>query len=100
LTPAPLHRSRGTQGRAGRPPARRRKLRPADRAWITIAFGVVAYEAAAAASHWELLSEACDRYRGHRPILTCALVVYLAAHLTRAIPRSLDPLYLIGTASR
>jgi hypothetical protein len=100
LTPAPHHRSRGPQGRTGGPPARRRfSLRAADCGWIALALGVVAYEAAATQRRhdWELLSEACDRYRIGHPILTNLTIAYLAAHLTRLIPRQLDPLYIIGT---
>ena len=69
-------------------------MKPADRAWLGLAAAVLGYEAAAVRGNWELLSEACDRYRGRHPVLTTAVVVYLAAHLTRAIPRHCDPLHI------
>ena len=71
-------------------------MKHADWAWLALAAGVVAYELAAARrSEWELLSEAADRYRHHHPILTPAIVAYLAAHLTRLIPKRIDPLHRV-----
>lgn len=71
-------------------------MRAADWAWLALAAGVAAYEATAARrSDWELLSEAADRYRIRRPILTHAVVAYLAAHLTRLVPRQIDPLHRV-----
>lgn len=68
-------------------------MRPADRAWLTIAVGVTCYEVAACRRPgWELLSQAVDRYRVSRPLLVLGTVVYFAAHLTRVLPRRLDPL--------
>ena len=75
-------------------------LRPADWAWLALGAAVAAYEAAATRRDWELLSEACDRYRASRPLVTNTLIAYLAAHLARRIPRPVDPLYLIGTRLR
>lgn len=73
-------------------------MREADIAWLAIAAGVAAYEAAASRRRhdWELLSEACDRYRAAHPVITYGTVVYLAAHLTRLIPRRVDPLHLVA----
>ena len=68
-------------------------MRPADRAWITLAAAVLTYEIAAAYRRWELLSEAADRYRRARPIATHATVLYLAGHLLRRWPARLDPLH-------
>lgn len=65
-------------------------MKPGDRAWITLAVGVIAYEAAC--PRGELLSEACDRYRRRRPVTTYTVIVYLACHLTRVWPRRIDPL--------
>lgn len=75
-------------------------MRHADYAWLTIACGVCAYEAYAAFCGAELLSEACDRYRRRHPLLTTALIAYLAAHLTRVIPRRIDPLHRLVTCPR
>lgn len=78
------------------------RLRAADRAWLGIAAAVLAYEAAASRRRhdWELLSEAADRYRDRHPILVHGVVLYLAAHLTRRIPQSLDPLHLLAARIR
>lgn len=77
-------------------------MKPADWAWLAVAAGVLAYELAAARrSDWELLSEAADRYRGAHPIATHAVVAYLAAHLTRLVPKQIDPLHrMAARASR
>lgn len=70
-------------------------MRPADRAWITLAVAILAYEVLS--PRGELLSEGMDRYRQRRPILTHALILYLAGHLTRRWPRRFDPLHQITT---
>jgi hypothetical protein len=74
-------------------------MRAADWGWITIAVGVVAYEISASSRRhdWEFLSEACDRYRTRRPVITNLTIAYLAAHLTRIIPRPVDPLHILAT---
>lgn len=61
-----------------------------DYAWLCIAAGVGVYEAFSPPG--ELLSEAADRYRSRHPILTDALIVYVAAHLLRLWPARIDPL--------
>lgn len=75
-------------------------MKPADWGWVTLAVGVFVYEAAAALKRWEFLSEAADRYRGHHPIITVAIIAYLAAHLTRLIPKPLDPIHLVARRFR
>jgi hypothetical protein len=74
-------------------------LRAGDWGWITIAAGVAAYEIAASTRRhdWELLSEAVDRYRIRYPVATNLAIAYLAAHLTRVIPRHIDPLTILAT---
>lgn len=72
-------------------------MRAADFGWIGVAAGVLAYELHAARLDWELLSEACDRYRRRHPILTDATIFYLALHLLRAIPHRIDPLHRFAT---
>lgn len=72
-------------------------MKPADRAWLALLVFVVAYEAAAAVqSDWELLSEAADRHRRKRPVLTHLAVVYMAGHLLRRWPARLDPLHVLA----
>lgn len=73
---------------------------PADAAWLTLAAGVSAYEVAALARGWDLLSEACDRYRAARPICTHLAVGYLALHLLRRWPARADPLALLAARWR
>lgn len=73
-------------------------MKPADRAWLAIGAGVLAYEGLASRRRhdWELLSEAADRYRSRHPVITHALVLYLAAHLLRRWPQRLDPLHRLA----
>lgn len=75
-------------------------MKPADWAWVAVAAGVLTYEIVAARKRWELLSEASDRYRQQHPYLTYGLVGYLAAHLTRLIPKPIDPLHVMATRLR
>ena len=71
------------------------RFKPGDWAWIGVGAVVVSYEAYATGrrENYELLSEACDRYRTGHPFLTHLTVVYLAGHLTRRWPARLDPLH-------
>jgi hypothetical protein len=62
-----------------------------DYAWLCIAAGVAVYEACSPPG--ELLSEAADRYRERHPLITDALIVYVAAHLLRRWPSKFDPLH-------
>ena len=71
-------------------------MKPADRAWVTIGAGVLAYEVVAGLRRWELLSEAADRYRRRRPLLTHLTVLYLSGHLLRRWPRRADPLHQLA----
>jgi len=73
-------------------------MRHGDWAWLALAGGVCAYEAYAAYSNAELLSEACDRYRQRHPVLTRAVIVYLAGHLTRTVPQRIDPLHRMAAS--
>lgn len=70
----------------------------ADRAWVALAAGVIAYEVAA--PRGELLSEGVDRYLLRRPWLTRLVIAGLAAHLLNFIPVQLDPLHQISTLIR
>ena len=69
--------------------------RPADCAWGALAALIVAYEACSPPG--ELLSEACDRYRRHHPVITDLSIIYVAAHLLRRWPTPLDPLHRLAT---
>ena len=75
-------------------------MKPADWAWVGIGVAVLAYEAVAARKEWDLLSEAVDKYRAAHPWVTVGLVGYLAAHLTRLIPKPLDPLHVVASRMR
>ncbi|MGH3953256.1 MAG: DUF7427 family protein [Mycobacterium sp.] len=66
----------------------------ADRAWLALAAGVVAYEVAA--PRGELLSEGVDRYLACKPWLTRLVVVGLGAHLLNLIPAQVDPLHQLS----
>lgn len=72
-------------------------MNPADFAWLALAAAVLCYEITAATRRdWELLSEAADRYRAGHPVITHLTVFYLAAHLTRLLPKRIDPLHRIA----
>ena len=73
---------------------------PADRAWVALAVAVSSYEIVALARGWDLLSEACDRYRRGRPVATHLCVGYLALHLLRRWPARADPLALLAARCR
>lgn len=75
-------------------------MKPADRAWLAIGIGVLAYEIAAGLRRWELLSEAADRYRQRRPIATHLTVAYLSGHLLRRWPKRIDPLHRLARLVR
>lgn len=70
-------------------------MKAGDMAWLALATGVLAYEIRA--PRGELLSEAVDRYRASRPVLTYAAIVFVAGHLARLWPRRIDPLCVIAT---
>ena len=75
-------------------------MKPADWAWVGVGVAVLTYEAVAARKEWELLSEACDRYRVQHPWITYGCIGYLSAHLTRLSPRPLDPLHVVARRMR
>ncbi|ASR85537.1 hypothetical protein I5G80_gp036 [Mycobacterium phage Krueger] len=73
-------------------------MRCADKAWLALAAGVVAYEVSA--PRGELLSEGVDRYLTRRKWTTHAVVVGLALHLLNLIPERIDPLTQLAHATR
>ena len=72
-------------------------MKRGDYAWLTILASVVTYEAYAALSSAEFLSEACDRYRRNHPAVTYTVIGYLAGHLARIWPSRIDPLHRLAT---
>ena len=67
-------------------------MRPADRAWLVLAAGVIAYDLLAPPG--ETLSEGVDRYLSRRPWLTKLLVLGVAKHLTNEVAPWADPVAL------
>lgn len=63
-------------------------MRPADKAWLTIVAGVVAWDLLAD----EMLSQASRRYRVARPVLWPVTIIYIAGHLIHVWPERYDPL--------
>jgi hypothetical protein len=70
-------------------------MKPADWAWVGVGVGVLGYEAMAAKKKWDYMSEAMDKYRKNHPWIIYGCIGYLSAHLTRLIPRSIDPLHVM-----
>jgi len=68
-------------------------MRAADRAWIVLGAGVVAYEATCSSD--ELLSVAVDRYLDRHPWLVRAVVTATALHLLNVIPSPADPWHTV-----
>jgi hypothetical protein len=73
-------------------------LRPADRAWITLAVGVVAWDVLCEPG--EMLSEASARYAKKHPVVAYAVIGSVAAHLTARIPPWVDPIHGLGVGLR
>lgn len=73
-------------------------LRPADRAWLALAGGVVVYELAAVEG--ELLSEAADRYMLAHPWWTRVVAFSVAVHLCNMVPDRCDPLHWVFVGKR
>lgn len=68
-------------------------MRPADRAWLVLAGGVVAYDLAAAPG--ETLSEGVDRYLLSHRWLTRGIAFMVTLHVCNLWPVKLDPLHLL-----
>jgi len=66
-------------------------LRPADRAWLTLGAGVLAWDVACPAGC--TLSEGVDRYIERHPWLTRAVVAVVGLHLANLLPTALDPIH-------
>jgi hypothetical protein len=73
-------------------------LRPADRAWISIGIGVVAYDLLAAPG--QTLSEGADRYMLSHPWITRAVAAALAGHVCNVLRPEYDPIHLLFAGAR
>ncbi|MEE3066549.1 MAG: hypothetical protein VYA67_21845 [Actinomycetota bacterium] len=69
-------------------------LRPSDKAWLALAAGVIAWDAACPAG--EMLSEASARYTRARPIVWPAGIIYTAGHLMHIWPARFDLFTLVA----
>lgn len=69
-------------------------MRPADRAWLTIAAGVVAWDASC--RDGEMLSDASARYTHAHPVLWPLLVIYTSGHLLHIWPANADLFTLLA----
>ena len=63
-------------------------MRPADRAWLTLAAAVGAYDLCCAPG--ETLSEGVSRYHRRWPWATRLVTVYVVAHLLDVLPQRVD----------
>lgn len=66
------------------------RLRPADRAWLTLTAAILAWEISCPPG--EMLSHATARYMSTHRWLTATTITYLALHLADVIPHGVDPL--------
>ena len=73
-------------------------MRNSDRAWVTLAGGVVAYDLVA--SDDEQLTNAARRYFKSQPIATGSMILVTALHLVGGIPSWCDPITLTFAAYR
>ena len=73
-------------------------MRNSDRAWVTLAGGVAAYDLIAADD--EQLTHAARRYFKSQPIATVSMILVTGLHLVGGIPRWCDPISLTFAAYR
>jgi hypothetical protein len=66
-------------------------MQPADRAWLTLAVGVIAWDVTCCEG--DTLSEACDRYMLHHPWIVRGLAFALAAHVCNLVPPRFDVIH-------
>ncbi|MGV7669171.1 DUF7427 family protein [Mycobacterium kansasii] len=69
-------------------------LRPSDKAWLTLAAGILAWDCLCPPN--EMLSDASARYLHARPLLWPLLVIYTGGHLLHVWPERCDPLSLLA----
>ena len=68
-------------------------MSPADRAWLTLAAGITAWDLTCPPG--QTLSAAASRYHRRRPWLTRTAIAYLGLHLLGVIPARVDPLHTL-----
>lgn len=73
-------------------------MRPADRAWIALATGVLAYDVLAPPT--QTLSEGADRYMLNHPWLTRWVAFSLAAHVCNLAEPEWDVIHLLFAGLR
>lgn len=73
-------------------------MRPADRAWIALGVGVLAYDLTAPPG--ETLSEGADRYMVRHKWLVRAVGVGLVAHVCNFISGRYDPVHWVFVGLR
>ena len=66
-------------------------MKPADRAWLALAFGVLAYDLLAPPG--ETLSEGADRYMDSHPWVTRAVAAALVCHVCNVVSPRYDPIH-------
>lgn len=73
-------------------------MRPADRAWIALATGVVAYDVLAPPG--QTLSEGADHYMLRHPWVTRAVAAAVAGHVCNLLPNRFDVIHQMFKAVR
>ena len=73
-------------------------LRPADRAWLALGAGVVAYDMLAGPE--QTLSEGADRYMLKHPWTTRAVAAAVAGHVCNLLPDRYDPIHVLFSGLR
>lgn len=73
-------------------------MRPADRAWIALGAGVLAYDVLA--SPEQTLSEGADRYMLTHPWTTRVVAFAVAGHVCNLLPNRFDAVHLLFTGLR
>lgn len=73
-------------------------MRPADRAWIALTTGVLAYDVLAPPG--QTLSEGADRYMLNHPWKTRVVALAVAGHVCNLLPDRCDPLHLMFSGLR
>jgi putative exporter of polyketide antibiotics len=66
-------------------------VKPSDRAWCTLAAGVIVYDAFA--RDGQTLSEGAQTHRRAQPVTTLLIIAGVAVHLSGLVPGRFDPLH-------